>query len=187
MQHDHSGCWTFGDTSLTRIVESEEPLLSPFEIYPDCTQAHLDANRNLLTPHFFDAQRQLLTITIQSFLIRSGGKTILVDSCSGNHKPRQRPFFHQRDWPWLERLAAAGVRPEDIDVVMCSHLHVDHVGWNTRLDDGRWVPTFPNARYLISQRGGTTGARHRASPRSHAPAISSATAFCPSFSRGMPN
>ncbi|MBN9051988.1 MAG: hypothetical protein J0H78_21225 [Rhizobiales bacterium] len=69
MQHDHSGCWTFGDTSLTRIVESEEPLLSPFEIYPDCTQAHLDANRNLLTPHFFDAQRQLLTITIQSFLI----------------------------------------------------------------------------------------------------------------------
>lgn len=152
MQHDHSAFWTFGDTSLTRIVESEEPLLSPFEIYPDCTQAHLDANQNLLTPHFFDAQRQLLTITIQSFLIRSGGKTILVDSCSGNHKHRQRPFFHQRDWPWLQRLAAAGVRPEDIDVVMCSHLHVDHVGWNTKLDNGRWVPTFPNARYLISQR-----------------------------------
>jgi glyoxylase-like metal-dependent hydrolase (beta-lactamase superfamily II) len=141
-----------GGTSLTRIVESEQPLLSPFEIYPDCTQAHLDANRKLLSRHFFDAHRQLLVIAIQSFLIRSGGKTILVDSCSGNHKHRQRPFFHDRKWSWLDRLAAAGVRPEDIDIVMCSHLHVDHVGWNTTLQNGRWVPTFPNARYLISQR-----------------------------------
>ena len=96
--------------------------------------------------------RQLLIVAIQSFLIRSGGKTILVDACSGNHKQRERPFFDQRQWPWLNRLAAANVRPEDIDIVMCSHLHVDHVGWNTRLENGAWVPTFPNARYLISQR-----------------------------------
>ena len=77
--------------------------------------------------------------------------TILLDSCSGNHKQRQRPFFHQRDWPWLENLRAAGVAPEDVNLVLCSHLHVDHVGWNTRLENGKWVPTFPRARYLVSR------------------------------------
>lgn len=94
----------FGDTSLTRIVESEEPLLSPFELYPDWNAGHLAANADLLTPHIYNADRQLLVITIQSFLIRSGGKTILIDSCSGNHKHRQRPFFHQRQWAWLDVL-----------------------------------------------------------------------------------
>ena len=98
-------------------------------------------------------QSGLLTITIQSFLIRQNGLTILVDSCSGNDKEaRARPEFRRAQWPWLERLREAGVKPEDIDIVLCSHLHVDHVGWNTRLDNGRWVPTFPNARYLISRR-----------------------------------
>src|SRR5579863_1485990 len=143
--------WMFGDTSLTRIVESEEPLLSPSELYPDWNATHLAANADLLAPHIYNADRQLLMITIQSFLIRSGGKTILIDSCSGNHKHRQRPFFHLRQWAWYDALGDH-VRPEDIDVVMCSHLHVDHVGWNTRLENGVWVPTFPNARYLISQR-----------------------------------
>jgi glyoxylase-like metal-dependent hydrolase (beta-lactamase superfamily II) len=145
--------WTFGDTSLQRVIESEGPLLSPFEIFPDCTQAHLDANRHWLVPRFQDAAGGLLTITIQSFLIRRNGLTILVDSCSGNDKEtRARPQFRHAQWPWLARLREAGVAPEDIDIVLCSHLHVDHVGWNTRLDNGRWVPTFPNARYLISRR-----------------------------------
>src|SRR5258705_8653017 len=76
---------------------------------------------------------------------------ILVHSCSGNDKAaRERPVFRNARWPWLQRLAEAGVKPEDIDIVLCSHLHVDHVGWNTRLDNGRWVPTFPKARYLFS-------------------------------------
>ncbi|AMN44828.1 MBL fold metallo-hydrolase [Rhodoplanes sp. Z2-YC6860] len=145
--------WTFGDVSMQRVIESETPLLSPFEIFPDCTQAHLDANRDWLVPRFQNAADGLLTITIQSFLLRRNGLTILVDSCSGNDKEtRARPQFRHAQWPWLDRLAEAGVRPEDIDIVLCSHLHVDHVGWNTRLDNGRWVPTFPNARYLISQR-----------------------------------
>ena len=148
--HKH---WTFGASTLQRVVESEGPLLSPFEIFTDCTQAHLDANRAWLQPRFQDPASGLLTITIQSFLIRQDGLTILVDSCSGNDKEaRQRPEFRRAKWPWLERLADAGVKPEDIDIVLCSHLHVDHVGWNTRLDNGRWVPTFPNARYLISRR-----------------------------------
>ena len=94
----------------------------------------------------------LLIITIQSFLIRQNGLTVLVDACGGNDKERARPHFHRRSWPWLETLRSAGVAPEDIDIVLCTHLHVDHVGWNTRLDNGRWVPTFPNARYLIAHR-----------------------------------
>jgi glyoxylase-like metal-dependent hydrolase (beta-lactamase superfamily II) len=133
-------------------VESEGPLLSPFEIFGDCTQAHLDANRDWLVPRFQDAASGLLTITIQSFLVRQPGLTILVDSCGGNDKERARPHFHRQRGPWLDTLRASGVAPEQIDVVLCTHLHVDHVGWNTRLENGRWVPTFPNARYLIAQR-----------------------------------
>ena len=147
--HKH---WTFGASTLQRVVESERPLLSPFEIFTDCTQAHLDANRAWLQPRLQDPASGLLTITIQSFLIRQNGLTILVDSCSGNDKEaRARPEFRRAKWPWLERLADAGVKPEDIDIVLCSHLHVDHVGWNTRLDNGRWVPTFPNARYVFDK------------------------------------
>jgi glyoxylase-like metal-dependent hydrolase (beta-lactamase superfamily II) len=144
--------WTIGASSLQRVVESEGPLLSPFEIFGDCTQAHLDANRDWLQPRFQDAASGLLTITIQSFLVRQPGLTILVDSCGGNDKERARPHFHRQNKPWLDTLRAAGVAPEQIDVVLCTHLHVDHVGWNTRLENGRWVPTFPNARYLIAQR-----------------------------------
>ena len=137
---------------MTRIVESETPLLAPFELLPDCTAAHIEENLPWLAPRFYDPTTRLLVIAIQSFLIRSAGKIILVDACSGNHKDRRRPFFHRREWSWLEKLHAAGVAPEDVDIVMCSHLHVDHVGWNTRLAGGKWVPTFPNARYLISRR-----------------------------------
>lgn len=144
--------WQFGALSVERIVESAGPLLSPFEIFPDATEQHLAAERHWLGPRFRDPASGLLTITIQSFLIRRPGLTILVDTCAGNHKRRARADFDGREWPWLDRLAAAGVRPEDVDIVMCSHLHVDHVGWNTRLVDGRWVPTFPNARYLFSRR-----------------------------------
>jgi glyoxylase-like metal-dependent hydrolase (beta-lactamase superfamily II) len=151
MSHQHQ--WTFGTSSLQRVVELEEPLLSPFEIYPDCTQAHLDENRDWLQPRFQDPSSGLLTITVQSFLVRRNGLTILVDSCSGNDKePRGRPQFRRAQRPWLNTLREAGVAPEDVDIVLCSHLHVDHVGWNTRLDNGRWVPTFPKARYLIGKR-----------------------------------
>jgi glyoxylase-like metal-dependent hydrolase (beta-lactamase superfamily II) len=144
--------WTFGALTLRRIVEQEAPLLSPFELFGDCTHEQLDENRSWLVPRFQDATSRNLMISIQSFVIRQDGLTILVDTCGGNDKDRKRPHFHRRNWPWLETLAAAGVTPEDINVVLCTHLHVDHVGWNTRLENGRWVPTFPNARYLIAQR-----------------------------------
>jgi glyoxylase-like metal-dependent hydrolase (beta-lactamase superfamily II) len=144
--------WTFGGLTLNRVVEFEHAMMPPFEIFGDCTQAHLDANRGWLVPRFQDGASGLLVLTIQSFLIRQAGLTVLVDCCGGNDKERVRPHFHRQQRPWLDTLRAAGARPEDIDVVLCTHLHVDHVGWNTRLENGRWVPTFPNARYLIAQR-----------------------------------
>ena len=143
--------WTFGALTLRRIVEQEAPILSPFELFGDCTQ-ELHENRSWLVPRFQDATSGNLIISIQSFLIRQHGLNILVDTCGGNDKDRTRPDFQRRKLPWLETLAAAGVAPQDINVVLCTHLHVDHVGWNTRLENGQWVPTFPNARYLIAQR-----------------------------------
>ena len=110
--------WTFGDSTLRRIVGYEGPILSPFEIFSDCTQAHLDQNRAWLVPRFQDATSGTLIITIQSFLIRRDGLTVLVDACGGNDKERARPHFHRRSWPWLETLRYAGVAPKDIDVVL---------------------------------------------------------------------
>jgi glyoxylase-like metal-dependent hydrolase (beta-lactamase superfamily II) len=148
----HQLQWTFGATTLNRVIELEASMMPPFEIFGDCTQAHLDANREWLVPRFQNPENGLLVLTIQSFLIRQAGLTILVDACGGNDKERKRPHFHRQRRPWLDTLRAAGAAPEDIDIVLCTHLHVDHVGWNTRLENGRWVPTFPNARYLIAER-----------------------------------
>ncbi len=90
-------------------------------------------------------------MSVHSCLIRTPHHTILVDTCCGNAKNRPgSPHFHQLDTPYLDRLRCAGVEPEDIDYVLCTRLHVDHVGRNTRLLDGRWVPTFPNAKYVFS-------------------------------------
>jgi glyoxylase-like metal-dependent hydrolase (beta-lactamase superfamily II) len=84
--------------------------------------------------------------------VRTGRYTILVDSCIGNDKDRPtRPKWHRRQGDFLTQLAAAGVTPDDVDFVMCTHLHADHVGWNTRLVNGAWVPTFPKAQYLIAE------------------------------------
>jgi glyoxylase-like metal-dependent hydrolase (beta-lactamase superfamily II) len=95
----------------------------------------------------------MLITSVHSWLIRTPHHTILLDACAGNHKPRQWwPRFHNLNTPFLERLAAAGARPEDVDIVMCTHLHADHIGWNTVLRDGRWVPTFPNAKYVMSRK-----------------------------------
>jgi glyoxylase-like metal-dependent hydrolase (beta-lactamase superfamily II) len=102
---------------------------------------------------FVDLEANRLRTSIHSWLVRTAHHTVLIDACIGNHKQRPHvPHFNMRDAPWLDRLQAAGVHPEEIDFVMCTHLHADHVGWNTRLRDGRWVPTFPNAKYLFSQK-----------------------------------
>jgi glyoxylase-like metal-dependent hydrolase (beta-lactamase superfamily II) len=87
-------------------------------------------------------------LCVQSYIVRTPHHTILIDSCIGNHKPRpDLPFWNQMTSDRYENgLAAAGIGYDDIDFVMCTHLHVDHIGWNTRLENGRWVPTFPKAK-----------------------------------------
>src|SRR5258708_39718815 len=93
-----------------------------------------------------------LISSIHAWVLRTRHHTILVGSCAGNHKNRPGlPRFYQLNLPFLERLAEAGASPESVDDVMCTHLHVDHCGWNTRLLDGRWIPTFPNAKYVFSK------------------------------------
>jgi glyoxylase-like metal-dependent hydrolase (beta-lactamase superfamily II) len=101
-----------------------------------------------------DAATGALLFTVQSYVVRTSHHTILIDSCVGNHKERaNRPLWHHKtDDTYMRALAALGLAPEDIDYVMCTHLHSDHVGWNTRLEGGRWVPTFPNARYVFTKK-----------------------------------
>ena len=140
-----------GAVSLQRVVEAEMPILRPEEVYPDCTPEMLAANLHWLEPRFYDRTKNQLILGFQGFLIRSEGKNILVDTCVGDCKRRARVEFDNKRWNWLDRLREAGVTPEEIHIVVCTHFHVDHVGWNTQLQDGRWVPTFPNARYLFTR------------------------------------
>ena len=156
-----------GELTVHRIVEQELPFSDAFEFLPDLTRAVLDENRDWLQPAALDPASGKLILCMQSYIVRTPHHTILVDSCIGNDKDRPtRPNWHMKtDDAWMRGLAAAGLTVADIDIVMCTHLHADHVGWNTRLDNGRWVPTFPNARYLISAREYAYWAeRHAATP-----------------------
>jgi glyoxylase-like metal-dependent hydrolase (beta-lactamase superfamily II) len=143
-----------GEITITPIVEQQQPLFDIFEFFPAITPELLEENRSWLEPAALDPATRKLVLCVQSYLVRTPHHTILVDSCVGNDKPRpQRPFWHlMKGESFMRGLAAAGASPADIDFVMCTHLHVDHVGWNTRLENGRWMPTFPKARYLFSER-----------------------------------
>jgi len=141
-----------GDYQISRLVESETPFLEPEVFIPDFTPDVLEANKDWLLPRYVDPASGKIILAIQSYILRTGRHTILVDACVGNDKPRPaRPAFHMQKFSYLEDMAAAGVQPEAVDYVMCTHLHVDHVGWNTKLVDGRWVPTFPNAKYVFAR------------------------------------
>lgn len=145
-----------GSAQLTRVEEVLEPGFDPAFLLPGLDPAIFDAHPQLASPQFRHPQTGKLMSSIHSWLLRIGGKTILIDTCSGNGKARARPLlqrFHMLDFPFLDNLAAAGVQPEDVDIVFCTHLHVDHVGWNTRRagPDEPWVPTFRNARYLFGR------------------------------------
>jgi len=149
-----STTFTIGDLTVHRIIEQEIPFTDPFEFIPGLTRETLDENRYWMEPAALDPTSGKLVLCFQSYVVRTPRHTILVDSCIGNDKDRaSRPPWHMKtDNTWMAGLKAIGLTVDDIDYVMCTHLHVDHVGWNTRLDNGRWVPTFPNARYLFSER-----------------------------------
>lgn len=111
-----------------------------------------EAYRDLLVPHCYDPDTDTFASSIHAWLVKLDGLTILIDTVGGNGKPRPAsPRFDRLDQPFLENLASAGATPEDVDYVLLTHLHVDHVGWNTFLVDGRWVPTFPNAVYVMTR------------------------------------
>ncbi|GAA2591129.1 MBL fold metallo-hydrolase [Streptomyces axinellae] len=140
-----------GDVSVTRVREYYGPVdMTPHTFFPESTKEVWDDNADWLKPEFLDPDTNIVNSAIQTWLLRSEGKTILVDTGVGNHKERPHaPVWHRLDTGFLANLARAGVRPEDVDIVINTHLHVDHVGWNTFLDGEDWVPTFPHATYLM--------------------------------------
>jgi glyoxylase-like metal-dependent hydrolase (beta-lactamase superfamily II) len=142
--------WESADVSIARVVDVDCLPFTASDIYPNATADAVRRAFALLGGNFIDPVSLELLLSFQAFVVRTKHHTILVDACVGNDKSRPaRPGWHQRRGPFLSDLAAIGVRPETVDFVLCTHLHADHVGWNTRLLDGRWVPTFPRAQYLI--------------------------------------
>ena len=143
---------TIGEVTVAAIMEYSGPYRDPLEMYPDATPEMVERHRPWMEPECLDPATGKMILAFQSYLLRTPHHTVLIDTCVGEDKERPlRPDWHRMKWPWMDNLRAAGVAPEDIDFVLCTHLHVDHVGWNTRLEDGRWVPTFPNARYLFAR------------------------------------
>jgi glyoxylase-like metal-dependent hydrolase (beta-lactamase superfamily II) len=143
------------DVTIHPVVE--QPCCTDFGVmafFPALTKELLDENRPWLEPAFLEPATNGLVLCIQSFVIKTAHHNILIDACVGNHKPRPtRPFWNMLNSDRFESgLSDAGLTVNDIDYVMCTHLHGDHVGWNTRLDNGRWVPTFPKARYIMADR-----------------------------------
>jgi glyoxylase-like metal-dependent hydrolase (beta-lactamase superfamily II) len=143
--------WTVGAVKITRVVEIEMPIAHSIE-HPFLIEATPAALRRMswLYPHFVDEQDRML-LSIHALLVEAPGLRLVVDTCVGNDKARGMLGKRALATPFLDHLAEAGWTPESVDAVVCTHLHVDHVGWNTRLVDGRWVPTFPKARYLIGR------------------------------------
>jgi glyoxylase-like metal-dependent hydrolase (beta-lactamase superfamily II) len=142
-----------GQAELTPVIEIEAGPVPAFALCDGWDQMLLEPHADWLYPKHIDPASGNALLSHHSWLLRIGDTTVLIDPCIGNDKPRNHPaiaYYDRLDTPWLDRLAAAGARPEDIDIVVCTHLHPDHCGWNTRLVDGRWVPTFPNARYVVS-------------------------------------
>jgi glyoxylase-like metal-dependent hydrolase (beta-lactamase superfamily II) len=145
--------FSVGDLTIHRAIEQEVPFFPALELLPQLTPEVLAENRAWLRQAKAMNEADVLILCFQSYIVRTPHHTILIDSCIGNDKPRPgRPNWHMKsDDTYIRALSAAGITPADIDYVMCTHLHVDHVGWNTRLENGRWVPTFPKARYVFGK------------------------------------
>jgi glyoxylase-like metal-dependent hydrolase (beta-lactamase superfamily II) len=144
---------TLGQTRIERIAEIETMYVDPDWLYQNVDEEMLHRHKSALGPLSIHPETLQFGLSYHSYLIRTRGLNILVDTCNGNGKLRpSMPEYHnlQSD-AYLQNLARLGLTPEDIDYVLCTHLHTDHVGWNTRLVDGRWVPTFPRAKYLMAR------------------------------------
>jgi len=148
---EHVKHWRIGDVEVVRIVEvnafeDDMKMLLPEEGTPEFVQQF-----KWLVPHFATRAGRML-ISFQCFALRSQGRNVMIDTCIGADRKREFDVFCNLKTTFLEDLTAVGFAPDSIQTVLCTHLHFDHVGWNTRLVQGRWVPTFPRARYLFGQR-----------------------------------
>ena len=145
--------FSVGDLTIHRLIEQETTFLPAFDMLPGLTAEVLAENRGWMKAAGAIDDSDTLTLCFQSYIVTTPHHTILIDSCIGNDKSRPtRPKWNMKtDDTYVRALKTAGFSFGDIDYVMCTHLHVDHVGWNTRLDNGRWVPTFPNARYVFAK------------------------------------
>lgn len=146
-----------GDVQIWRVLESVTPFATVSWFFPTIDPDLLRQERPALEPHGLrhdpETGEDWILLPIQAFLVRTPASLILVDACVGNDKTLPSlDFWHQnRSGRFMAALAAAGATPADVTHVMCTHLHVDHVGWTTTLQDGQWVPTFPNAHVLATQ------------------------------------
>lgn len=143
-----SGHWSIGDVRVTEIAEITTTSAAHW-LLPDAVAEEVQ-KIEWMQPHYATPEGKV-HMTIRALVIEDGDRRILVDTCLGNDKERPVPAWNMLDGPFLDDLARAGLPRESIDTVLCTHLHVDHVGWNTMLVDGEWVPTFPNARYLFAE------------------------------------
>jgi glyoxylase-like metal-dependent hydrolase (beta-lactamase superfamily II) len=141
-----------GEVTISRVVEIDRSSFPTASMLPGSDADVIARHHRWLKPHFFDERTGDLASRIQTYVMKTPRHTILIDTGVGNDKARTlAPAWNMRTGgSYLDDLAAVGVTPEQVDFVVCTHLHVDHVGWNTRWQDGRWVPTFPNAKYVIA-------------------------------------
>jgi len=137
-----------GDVEVHRVLERVGPIKTVDELFPDTpADTWTDVSAQHWTPH-----TRAYRAAIQTWVLRSAGRTVLIDTGVGNDRDRpQAPSLDHLRTAFLQRLGDAGVQPADVDLVINTHIHYDHVGWNTRLNGGRWTPTFPNATYLVPQ------------------------------------
>jgi glyoxylase-like metal-dependent hydrolase (beta-lactamase superfamily II) len=143
-----------GDVTIDRVQDWVGPLFEVANFFPGGDWATIESQRDWLEPHFLlpkdKMKKGFLDASLHTFVVRTPRHNILIDTCIGNHKQRSIiAEWSMMETDYLAKIAALGLAPEDIDFVMCTHLHVDHVGWNTQRVDGRWLPTFPRARYIF--------------------------------------
>jgi glyoxylase-like metal-dependent hydrolase (beta-lactamase superfamily II) len=139
-----------GDVEVIRVVEWQGAFIGARALVPDAPAELWQDNEGWLAPDHWEPGSDQVALALQTWVLRSAGRTVLIDTAVGNGRERPgMPRFHHWQGDFLGGLARAGVRPEDVDVVVNTHIHADHVGWNTKDAAGEWVPTFPNARYLL--------------------------------------
>jgi glyoxylase-like metal-dependent hydrolase (beta-lactamase superfamily II) len=141
-----------GDISIDAVIEREGPWRRPQDFLPAYDEAVFKRHLPTMEPEVFDSALGMMVITYQTFVLRTPRYTILIDTCTGEHKGHPPPFDFPGKERWRNELFALGIAYDKVDYVFCTHLHIDHTGWNTTLRDGRWVPTFPNAKYIFHKR-----------------------------------